>query len=132
LPCSTAATRSSPAPVSIDLFELHEHEIPDLDKTVTILFGRTRRPAPDLVAVIVEDLRARTARPGVAHLPEIVRARDADDARFGQTRDFLPETKRLVVVDIDGCRQFVLRQAEFFCHQIPRQLDGAILEIISK
>ena len=95
-------------------------------------FRRTRRAAPDLVAVIVEDFRARPARAGVAHLPEIVRARDADDARLRQACDLLPEIERLVVVDIDGGGQLVLRQAEFLGDEIPGELDGAVLEIVAE
>ncbi len=57
---------------ALELFELHEHEIPDLDEAVAILLGRARRAAPDLVAMVVEDFRTRTAWTGVAHLPEIV------------------------------------------------------------
>ena len=52
--------------------ELHEHEIPDLDVAVALGFRRSGRAAPDLGAVVVEDLRARSARAGVGHLPEVV------------------------------------------------------------
>ncbi len=51
---------------------------------------------------------------------------------FGKPCDLLPEIERLVVVDIDGGRELVLRQAELFGHQLPRQFDGAILEIIAE
>ena len=120
------------AHAALELLELHEHEIPDLDEAVAVLLRRARRSAPDLVAVVVEDFRTGPAGTGVAHLPEIVGAGDADDARLRQAGDLLPEIERLVVVDIDGCRQFVLRQAEFLGDQIPRQLDGAVLEIIAE
>src|SRR6476469_7806300 len=63
--------RQRVAHAALELLELHEHEIPDLDKAVAILLGRPRRSAPDLVAMIVENFRTRTARTGVAHLPEI-------------------------------------------------------------
>src|SRR5260370_30357361 len=66
------------ADAALELLELHEDQVPDLDKAVAILLQRTRRSAPNLVAMIVENFRTRTARAGVAHLPEIVRARDAD------------------------------------------------------
>ena len=51
---------------------------------------------------------------------------------FGQPRDLLPEIERLVVVDIDGGRELVLRQAEFLRHQVPGQFDGAVLEIVAE
>ena len=120
------------ARAALELLELHEHEIPDLDEAVAVLLRRARRAAPDLVAMVVEDFRTGPARTGVAHLPEIVGAGDADDAQLRQARDLLPEIERLVVVDIDGRRQLVLRQAEFLGDQIPGQLDGAILEIVAE
>ncbi len=52
--------------------KLHEHKIPDLDEAVAVSVRRAGRPAGDMGAVIVEDLRARAARAGVAHRPEIV------------------------------------------------------------
>src|SRR6185312_8973809 len=84
---------------AFELLELHEHEIPDLDETVAFLLGRAGRAAPDLVAMVVEDFRARPARAGVAHLPEIVGTGDADDPGFRKPRDLLPEIESLVVVD---------------------------------
>ncbi len=45
------------------LLILHEDEIPDLDETVAVFLGRSWRAAPDMVAMIVEDLGARPARP---------------------------------------------------------------------
>ena len=80
----------------------------------------------------IEDLRARAARTGVAHRPEIVRAGDADDAALGQSRDLLPQVEGDVVVDIDGRRELVLRQAEIFGHQIPGKLDRALLEVVAE
>ena len=45
------------------------------------------------------DLGARTARAGVAHLPEVVagHAGDADDAVVAEAGDLLPDRARLVV-----------------------------------
>ena len=51
---------------------------------------------------------------------------------FRQPRDLLPEIERLVIVDIDGGREFILRQAELFGHQIPGELDGAVLEVVAE
>ncbi len=96
-----------------DLLELHEDEVPDLDEPVAVLLGTARRPAPDVIAMIVEDLRARTARAGIAHRPEIVRRGDADDAVVRKAGDLLPQSVRLVVLVIDGDDQPVLVEAEF-------------------
>ena len=82
--------------------ELHEHEIPDLDEAVAVRVRRAGRTAGDVVTVIVENLRARAAGAGVAHRPEIVAGRDADDPLLGESGYFLPQVERLVVVVIDG------------------------------
>src|SRR5438270_11660078 len=79
------------ARAALELLELHEHEIPDLDETVAVLFGRTGRTTPDPVAMIVEDFRTGSARAGVAHLPEVIGPGDADDAGLRQTCNLLPE-----------------------------------------
>ena len=114
------------------LLELHEDQIPDLDEAVAILVRRARRAARDVVAVIVEDLRARAAGAGVAHGPEIVRRRDADDALVGQAGDLLPQAEGLVVVGIDGDGQPLLGQAELLGDEVPGELDGAVLEVVAE
>ncbi len=52
--------------------ELHKDDVPDLDVTVTILFRAAWRATPDVIAMIVENLAARTTRTGVTHLPEVI------------------------------------------------------------
>ena len=112
--------------------ELHEDEIPDLDEAVAVGVGRTRRPARDMIAVIVENLRARAARAGVAHRPEIVAGGDADDPALGQAGDFPPEPKGVVVVVIDRDRQAVFRHAEIPRQQVPGILDRLLLEVVAE
>src|SRR3546814_6649274 len=58
---------------------------------------RTGRAAGDVVAMVVEDLRTGAAGPRIAHRPEIIRRRDADDAALGQARNLAPEVECLVV-----------------------------------
>ena len=82
--------------------------------------------------MIEEDFRARPARAGVAHRPEIVVGRDADDAVVGQARDPLPQIERLVVGMIDGDGEPVGVDAPFLRQQIPRERDRALLEIITE
>ena len=53
-------------------FELHEHEVPDFDKPVTIFIGASRRSAKNMVAMVVEYFAARTARTGITHRPEVI------------------------------------------------------------
>ena len=83
-------------------------------------------------AMIVENLRARPARTGVAHRPEIVARRDADDPLVGQAGDPLPQVERLVVVVVDGDGQLLSRQAEFACEQVPGVFDRVVLEIVAE
>ena len=64
--------------------ELHEHEIPDLDEPVPVSVRRAGRAARNAIPVIVENLGAGAAGAGVAHRPEIVACRDADDPLLGQ------------------------------------------------
>ena len=52
--------------------KLHEHDIPDFNVTIAIFFRRSRRSAPNVIAMIVENFGTRTARTGIAHLPEII------------------------------------------------------------
>jgi len=124
--------RQRDALVRRNLLELHEDEIPDFDEAVAVGVGRTRRAARDLGTVVEEDLRARAAGPRIAHGPEIVRRRDADDALFGQACDLLPEPGRRIVVMVDGDTEPVLGQAVFFGDQGPGMFDRLFLEIIAE
>src|SRR3546814_3965398 len=85
-----------------------------------------------MVAMVIEDFAARTARPCVAHRPEIVARRDADDALFGQARDLLPQVERFVVSVIDGRDQSLGRQAPGLGDQRPGVVDGLFLEIVAE
>ena len=111
---------------------LHEDEVPDLDEAITVLLRAARRPAPDVIAMIVEDLAARPARPVRAHRPEIVLGRDSDDAAFREPGDLLPEVERLIVGVVDGGRQPVRVQPPFSSQQRPRMGDRLLLEIIAE
>ena len=114
------------------LLELHENQVPDFDPAIAILIGRTRRATPNLVAMVVEDFRARTAGAGIAHLPEIGLCAQAHDAVFRETGDLLPQRHGLVIVLIDGDHELVLGQAPILGQQVPGQFDGAVLEIIAE
>src|SRR3546814_2042589 len=74
----------------------------DVCSSDLILLRRSRRAAPDMVAMVIEDFAARPARPGVAHRPEIVAGRDTDDTAFGQPRNLAPQIECLVVGVIDS------------------------------
>ena len=84
----------------LELLVLHEDHVPDLDEPVAILLRRSRRPAPDMIAMVVEDFRTGPAWACRPHLPEIVAGRDADDPVFRHP-DLLPDFEGLVVGVID-------------------------------
>src|ERR1043166_4002684 len=69
--------RQVDAGLRIDLFGLYEQQVPHFDETGAPGAGRAGRAAGNVFAVVVEDFRARPARTGVAHGPEIIRAGDA-------------------------------------------------------
>ncbi len=94
------------------LVELHEDEVPEFQEAVAVFLRRTGRTAPDMLALIDEDLRAGTTGTSIAHLPEIVGSRDADDLVVREAGDLLPERRSLLVIGIDGHEQTVLRQIE--------------------
>ncbi len=115
-----------------DLLELHEHKIPDLDEAVALGVRATGRAAGNMVAVIVENLRARTAGAGVTHRPEIVAGGDADDAAFREAGDLPPEVEGVIVGMEDGDGQPIAGEAELLGDEVPGKLDRAFLEIIAE
>ena len=52
--------------------ELHEHVVPDLDVAIAILIRRAGKSAWNMLSMVIEDLRARTAGACIAHHPEVV------------------------------------------------------------
>ena len=136
--------RSSPMPVSTDgRGRLIRSPLPKASNCMKTRFqismnrspsasGEPGGPAGDVVPVIVEDLRARPARAGVAHRPEIVACRDADDPLLRQAGDLAPQVERFVVVVIDGDGELLRGQAEVAGQQIPGIFDRVVLEIIAE
>ncbi len=117
--------RSRPMPVSMDGFgqrrhlarriavELHEHEVPDFDEAPAAIQRKLLMLAALLRAFgpqIEVDLRARAARPCVAHLPEVVLLVETEDARLRNARDLLPQFFGLIVFAEDGDVELILRQ----------------------
>ena len=111
------------------LLVLHEDQVPDLDEAVAVLVGGSRRAAGDAGAVVVEDLRARTARPIVAHGPEVVGRADADDPLLRQAGDLAPQRRGLGVVGVDRHAKPLRIETHLLGDQPPRQLDRAVLKI---
>ncbi len=119
--------------------ELHENEIPDLDVTVALRFGRSGRAAPDFGTMIVEDLGARPAWAGIGHLPEIVArvlgalvVADAHAALRRHSDVLRPEIVGFVVVDVDGRPQFFGPQPVLLRQKVPREPDRVALEVVAE
>ena len=115
-----------------ELLVLHEDVVPDLDEAVAVLIGAAGRAAPDMVAMVIEDLGARPARARRPHPPEVVVAGDADDPVFRQPRHLFPDAGGLIVSVIDGDAQLVLVDGEVLRQQFPGEGNGLLLEIVAK
>ncbi len=121
--------------------ELHEDVVPDLDVAIAVFFRGAGRAAPDVRAVVVENLGARAARAGIAHCPEVVgrigRAlvvTDADHA-LGGDADFLgPDVVSLVVAGVDGDPELFLGQFQPLVtgEEFPGVVDGIALEVVAE
>ena len=115
-----------------NLLILHEHEVPEFEKTVAVFIRAAGRAAGQGFALIVENFRAGAAGAGVAHRPEIVGGGDADDAIIREASDFLPQTVGFIVVVIDGDEQLVLRELVFLGDQVPGKFNRIGLEIVAE
>ena len=121
-------------PASVPV-ELHEDQVPDLDEAPAAIEGELFVLAAGLGGFgsqIVMDLRARSARTGLAHLPEIVLFVEAEDAVLGHAGDFLPQLFGVVVFAEDGDVELVLGQAVILGDQVPGELDGFGFEIVAE
>ncbi len=125
-------TRQAGARTIRMLLELHEHEVPDFDPAIAVFIRRARRTAPDLVAMVVKDFRARTAGAGIAHLPEVGLGAEPHDTIFGNAGDLLPELERLVIVLIDGDHETVAGEPPVLGQKVPGEFNRFGLEIIAE
>src|SRR5579863_4007158 len=78
--------------------ELHEHQIPYLDVTIALVVRRAGRAACDLGPMIVEDLAARPAGPGIPHGPEVGRFAEARETLRTDADVLQPDLLRLAIV----------------------------------
>ncbi len=86
---------------------LDEHQVPQLDEPRTATVHRADVPrrlttVAAARAAIDVDLRARAARPGLAHLPEVVLFAEAQDAVAADVRGLAPPLLGFVVRLVDG------------------------------
>jgi hypothetical protein len=75
-------------------------------------------------------LAAGAAGAGVAHAPEIVRGRDADDPLLRQAGDPAPEASGFLILAIDRDQQPLGRQGEIAGDEVPGVGDRLFLEIV--
>ena len=114
------------------LLVLHEDEIPDLNKAISLGVGRARGAAGNVRSVIVEDFRTGTAGSGLTHGPEVVVSGNAQDLAVGKSRNLFPKLKGVIIVDVYCDEQLVLGQRVLFRDQVPGELDRALLEVITE
>ena len=119
--------------------ELHEHHVPDLDETITIFFRRARWATPDIGTMVVKNFGARATRPGVAHLPEVVRrigcaliVTNAHNPIRRNTNLLGPDIIGFVIGGIDGNQQLLLWKFQYRGQKTPGKGNSVTLEIITK
>src|SRR5205823_2758000 len=77
-----------------------------------------------LRAQIVVNLRAWSARTGLAHLPEVVRLVQPEDAALRHAGHLLPKLLGFIVLAKDGDVELVFRQRVILSEQLPGEVDG--------
>ena len=127
--------------------ELDEDVVPDLD--AARLAGVDERAPRGLVVggqEVEVDLRARAARPGVAHHPEIVLPAAGEDVdlgiKAGLFEDVLPDVVDLLVQLgriapglvglIDGGEESLRRNAPDLGDQLPAPFERLLLEVVTE
>ena len=116
----------------LELLVLHENEVPDLDETVTVFLGRSRRATPDVIAVIVENLGTGPAGASWASGPEVIIRRDPNDAFVRQASVRLPNFYRFFIRMVHRDQKPVRVDAELFRQQVPSEGDRLGLKVVAK
>src|SRR5439155_14479724 len=117
-----------PMTLIVDL-ELGENEVVELDDPVAVLeslYFAVLRPA------VVEDLGARTTRPGDAHPPEVIFGAASDDPFGGNPDHVLPYRHRIFIVDVRGHPHTPGIEAERPGRQLPRPADRILFEVVAE
>ena len=113
---------------------LHEDEVPQLDVAAAV--ARELAVGVTLLArarpKVVMDFRARTARSGLAHGPEVVLLVQAEDAVARDANILRPDRLGFVVLAEHGDVKLVLRNGEILGDQLPGPRDRFLLEIVAK
>ena len=118
---------------------LHEHDVPDLDKAITVFFRCTGAATPDVVTVIVENLGAWAAWAGIAHGPEVVGGKggtfvvpDTDNILRRYANLVEPDIVGFIIGFVDGHAETLFGQFQYPREKLPCETDGIGLEVITK
>ena len=110
--------------------ELGEDEVPELGIAIAVFVRGARRPAGDFRPQVVEELRIRPARPGVAHRPEVLLVGHHPIRR--QPDRVRPNPARLVVARMHRDPNAILGQLQHLGDELPRPDDGVFLEVVAE
>ena len=111
---------------------MHEHEIPDLDIAVAILFRSTWGTTRDTLTVIEEDLAARSARACITHRPEIVFRSESRETTGVDLHFLEPDIGGFVIVLEDSDPEALLGQSQRLCQELPGILNSLTLEVVTE
>src|SRR5205823_4554247 len=115
---------------------LDEDQVPELDvaRAAAVDGAAVRLVAAPVArrgAAVDVDLGARAARPGLAHLPEVL-GLEAEDAVAADVGQLGPERGRLVVGRVDGGVELVLGQLPHPGEELPGPLDRLALVVVAE
>src|SRR5205809_6140849 len=105
---------------------------------VTLAGGARARPpgrllrAREVIALVEMDLRARAARPRVAHRPEVVLLPQAEDPVVREAGHLLPDPERVVVVRDDSRRDAPPDETEVARAELPVEADRLRLDVVTE
>ncbi len=114
------------------LVVLHEDQVPELHEPVAVGIVQRAAVGAERRAAVDVQLAARTARAGVAHLPEVVLVAEALDALHRHADDVVPDLLGLVVALVDGDPDAVAVEAPDIGDELPAQRDRQLLEVVAE
>ena len=101
------------------VIKLGEYVVPDFDISVTFAaYGTVRTAAAVLLAAIIVNFGTWTAWTGSV-LPEVVLFAETEYPLFGDTHLFIPDIKRLVILQINGRIKAVGIQSHHLGQEFP-------------
>ena len=112
--------------------KLHEHQVPDFRETVAVFVRGAWRTARHAGTVIVEDLAAGSAGPGLAHGPEVVLLAHPPETRRIHADVLEPDVRGLVIVRKYRAPQPLGRQSQDTGDVLPGVFDRLKLEVVAE